>query len=318
MDANDLPCWVLANEYPATSLPGEGDARFARLVSEATRGRLSIAARPGASLGYKSRDQLRAVARGEIAMADTFGGALVEEHSIFALASLPFVVADLVEARALYDAARASYDAVFADNNQRLLFATPWPPSGIWSRVPVRTLEEIATLSIRTYDVTGSDLFRKLGARASVVSFVDLAARLANGEIDAVLSSGDGGAGRGLWRHLSRFTQIDYAIPLSFTTVNLDQWRLLDPETRAIVEGAAQEIEARQWRALEGRVAINYARMRSHGMTIETGIPPGLRAQLREAAREIIDAWAAAAGPEAASLLRAMPRVDAMTSGGGR
>ena len=130
MDANDLPCWVLANEYPASSLPGEGDARFARLVSEATRGRLSIASRPGASLGYRSRDQLRAVARGEIAMADTFGGALAEEHAIFALASLPFVVADLVGARALYDAARPSYDAAFADNNQRLLFARPGQHAG--------------------------------------------------------------------------------------------------------------------------------------------------------------------------------------------
>jgi len=47
------------------------------------------------------------------------------------------------------------------------------------------------------------------------------------GEIDAVLSSGDGGAGRKLWDHLPHFSEINYAIPLSFTTVNLDKWKAL-------------------------------------------------------------------------------------------
>src|SRR5476651_903195 len=110
MDAN-ASRWLLANEYPATSLCGEGDAHFAQLVSAATLGRLSIVARPDASLGYQSLEQVHAVARGEIAMADSFAGALGAEHPVFALSSLPFVVESLGEARALYHAARAAYEA---------------------------------------------------------------------------------------------------------------------------------------------------------------------------------------------------------------
>jgi len=296
--------WGLANEYPASSLPGEGDAHFARLVGERAHEKLSIVTLPDAKAGYKSREQLRAVAEGKVAMADTFGGALGDEHPIFGLSSLPFVVADFAQARALYDAARPAYEAAFARHNQKLLYSTPWPPSGVWSKVAATTAESVAKLRIRTYDKTGTELFARLGATASVVSFADLPPKLASGEIDAVLSSGDGGAGRRLWEHLPHFTEINYAIPLSFTTVNLDKWNALDAETRRAVEGAAAETEARQWKALEGRLAQNYARMRENGMTIATEIAPALRTRLREAARAAADDWAAKAGPEGAALLR--------------
>lgn len=295
--------WKLANEYPATSLPGEGDQHFAKLVAEKSQGRLAIVPVPDAKLGFKSREQLKAVAEGKVAMADSFGGALGDDVPIFGLSSLPFVAGDIAQARDLFRGAKGAYEATFARHNQKLLFTTPWPPSGLWARQAVATLETLRKLRVRTYDRTGTELFTRLGAKASVVSFADLPAKIASGEIDAVLSSGDGGAGRKLWEHFPRFTAINYAIPLSFTTVNLDQWNALDGATRRAVEDAAAETEARQWKALEGRLEQNYARMRENGMTIVTDVPALLRARLREAAKATIDEWAAKAGPDAAALL---------------
>ena len=303
--------WALANEYPATSLPGEGDALFAKLVADRTQGKVSIVTMPDARLGYKSRDQVRAVAEGKIAMADSFGGALGDELALFGLSALPFVVASFAEARALYEAARPAYEAAFAKRNQKLLFSTPWPASGLWTKSPVDSAAAIARLRIRTYDKTGTELFARLGATASVVSFADLAPKLASGEIDAVLSSGDGGAGRKFWEHLPRFTEIQYAIPLSFTTVNLDKWNALDALTRREVQEAAAETEARQWKAIEGRIAQNYARMRENGMAIAIEIPAELQARFRDAGRVAVDDWAAKAGPEARALLDAIkPRYE--------
>ena len=295
--------WSLANEYPATSLPGEGDAYFAKAVAEATAGRVTITPAPDAKAGFKSRDQLKAVADGKVAMANSFAGALADEEPIFGLASLPFVVASAAEARALYERAKPAYERALARHNQKLLFSTPWPPSGLWTRGAVDTIDAIAKLRVRTYDKTGTDVFTRLGAVASVVSFADLPAKLAGGEIDAVLSSGDGGAGRRLWEHLPRFTEINYAIPLSLTTVNLDEWRALDEATRRAIERAAAETEARQWTALEGRLAQNYARMRENGMTIDTDVPAALRERMRAAARLAVEEWAAKAGPEGRALL---------------
>ena len=297
--------WALANEYPATSLPGEGDTFFARLVADRLHGKLSVVTMPDAKLGYKSREQLKAVAEGKVAMANTFGGALGEEHSIFGLSSLPFVAGDIAQARRLYDAARPAYEAAFAKHNQKLLYSTPWPPSGIWARAPATSADAVARLRIRTYDRTGTDLFKRLGAQASVASFADLPPKLTAGEIDAVLSSGDGGAGQKLWEHLPTFTEINYAIPLSFTTVNLDKWKSLDPAAREALDAAGVQTEARQWKAFDGRLARNYARMRENGMTIATDLSAQLRVKLREAAKAAQEEWAVKAGPEGRALLEA-------------
>jgi len=295
--------WTLANEYPATSLPGEGDEAFARLVADETHGAISVVTMPDGKMGFKSREQLKAVGDGKVAMGDTLGGAIAEIEPVFALSSLPFIAPTIADARALYDAARPSYEAAFERHNQKLLYSTPWPPSGLWTRGPVDTLEAVAKLRIRTYDKTGTDVFTRLGAKASVVSFADLAPKLASGEIDAVLSSGDGGAGRKLWEHLPRFTEINYAIPLSFTTVNLDRWKSLDDAERAGLVKAAREIEARQWKALEARLAQNYERMRAQGMTISTQVTPELRQRMREEGRNATMQWAQRAGPEAREIL---------------
>jgi TRAP-type C4-dicarboxylate transport system substrate-binding protein len=295
--------WTLANEYPATSLPGEADILFAELVAQRTNGQVTIVVSPDARLGYKSRDQLAAVANDKVTMANSFGGAIAEIDPVFALSSLPFVATNLAEARALFDGARPLYEAAFARHNQVLLFVTPWPASGLWARIPVTSVADVARLSIRTYDKTGVEVFSRLGAKAKLVSFTDVVPLLASGDINAVLSSGDGGAGRKLWEYLPSFTEIGYAVPLSFSTINRDRWNALSPAVRQQVLSAAKQTQEHVWLALEGRVEKNYKRMRDNGMTITSPIPQALREPLRAAGRSEAEAWKAQAGPDAARVL---------------
>jgi TRAP-type C4-dicarboxylate transport system substrate-binding protein len=303
--------WVLADEYPLTSLPGEGDLFFAAAVEQRAGGNLVVTPQPDAKSGFKSREQLRAVAEGKIAMANNFAGALGDENPFFLLSSLPFLAADAAQARRLYDIAKPHYEALLERYNQRLLFATPWPASGIWARSVVDTPEAVARLRIRTYDRTGTELMAALGAAASVVSFTDLPAKVRAGEIDAALSSGDGGAGRKLWELLPAFTEINYAMPLSLATVNLDAWNALDAATQRAVIDAAAATEERQWQALGGRVAQNYERMRANGMSIAQTVTPALSASFRKSARAVIDEWETRSGAEGREVLAEFRKVTA-------
>lgn len=295
--------WTLANEYPATSLPGEADTLFAELVTQRTNGAVTIAVSPDAKLGYKSRDQLLAVAQDKVTMANSFGGAIGAIDPVFALSSLPFVATSLAESRSLFDIARPLYEAAFAKQNQVLLFVTPWPASGLWAKTPVTSVADVTRLSVRTYDTTGVEVFSRLGAKAKLISFSDVAPLLASGDINAVLSSGDGGAGRKLWEYLPNFTEIGYAVPLSFSTINLDRWNALSPALRQQVLTAANQTQEHVWQALEGRVEKNYTRMRENGMTITSPIPSALREPLAAAGRAEAEAWKIQAGPEAARVL---------------
>ena len=284
---------TLANEYPATSLPGEGDTAFATRVAALTSGRIEIRTVFDAKSGFKSAEQLVAVRDGNIALGDTFAGALSGHDPIFLLSSMPFITTGEGDARRLYDLARPQYAAAMARFNQKLLFVTPWPPSGVWAKRTIATSADVSGLKLRTYDATSTEVFARLGAVPSNISFADLIGKLKADEIDAVLSSGDGGAGRKLWDYLDHFTAIEYAIPLSMVTINLDTWKSLDADTQAAFVKAANDTEVLQWERAKRRVEDNYARMRDNKMTIVTDVAPALHSALNDAATVAIDAWAA-------------------------
>lgn len=294
----------LINEYPATAVSGEADTFFAEAVKRKTDARVAIRPMPDAKSGLRSRDQLKAVSEGKFAMADTVGGTLADEDPVFLLSSLPFVTPTVGDARALYEAAKPLYEPLFAERKQRLLYVVPWPPSGIWSAVPIKDAATLKTLKIRTYDNTGTQVMAKVAASAAIVSFSELNAKLEAGDINAVLSSGDGGAGRQLWKHLKYFCDIGYALPLSFASISLAAWTDLNDADRTALEEAARETSERQWSVLASRLAENFARMRQNGVAIDERPPAEVMTTLRAAADATVADWLARVGPDARLVLQ--------------
>jgi TRAP-type C4-dicarboxylate transport system substrate-binding protein len=295
--------WTMPTEYPASSMPGEGVRFFTEAVKRATNGRLEITPSFDAAAGLKSADMIKAVAARRVAAADAFAGALGDTNPLFLLPSLPFVTATIGEAKLLYEVARPAYEKVLAAHDQILLYATPWPPSGIWAKRALVAPTDIAGLTIRTYDATGTAVFKAAGAAPVELSFADTMPRLRDGSVTAVLSSGDGGAGRRLWELLPHFTEINYALPLSLAIIHRDALAELPADQQQAVRQAAAETERHQWQLIETRLAENYARMRENGVTITTSVQPDLTAQFQRAAATALDAWAEKAGADAKALL---------------
>ena len=180
--------WSMASEYPATTVSGEGITFFADQLAKESSGRLTIAPSYDAPGGLKSADIVAAIRDGRLAAGDSFAGALGRIDPLFALSSLPFVATGPAEARRLLDAARGLYANRFAREKQRLLYATPWPASGLWAKKPIVTPADLAGLPLRVYDSTGFALFAAAGARPANLSFADVMPRIVDGSIEAVLS----------------------------------------------------------------------------------------------------------------------------------
>jgi TRAP-type transport system periplasmic protein len=295
--------WTLPTEYPATAIPGEGVTAFAESVNRRTGGALVIKPSYNAEMGIKSAEMIVAVRDGRSQAADAFGGALGGEHPAFGLSSLPFLATSLNEARQLAGLARPWYEKTFASFGLKLLYTTPWPPSGIWSKAPLGDVAALKGLAIRTYDATSTTVLNAAGASAVNLSFADVMPRLKDGSVTAVLSSGDGGAGRRLWEFLPHFTEVNYAVPLSFAFVSAKAYDALPEEQRKAVDAAATETEARQWNAIIGRLEANYATMRTNGVIINSAPPPGLISALKAAALPVVESWTAKAGPDGAAVL---------------
>jgi TRAP-type C4-dicarboxylate transport system substrate-binding protein len=289
----------LINEYPATAISGEADAFFADAVKRRSEGRIAVNLIPDAKSGLRSRDQLKAVSEGRFAMANSVGGTLGGESPVFLLSSLPFVTPSMTDARILYELSLPLYEQLFAERKQKLLYVVPWPPSGIWSAVPLGDAAALRALKVRTYDETGTNVLARIASSASIVSFSELTPKLESGEINAVLSSGDGGAGRQLWKFLRYFSDINYAVPLSFASISLAEWDGLDDAGRAAMAEAARETTERQWTMLATRLADNVARMKANGVVIDAKPPADVMEALRAAAASSLTDWLARAGPEA-------------------
>ena len=295
----------MATEYPASTVSGEGVTFFATRVAEESQGHLTVMPSFDAALGLKSAEIVTAIRDKKLDAGCAFGGALGKIDPLFLLSSLPFVTVHSSDARRLLDRAHALYVQKFARLQQRLLYATPWPATGLWARKPIATVADLAGLKLRTYDATGVGVFAAAGAQPVNLSFADAMPRLLDGTVDAILSSGDGGAGRKLWEYLPHFTEIGYAMPLSFATLATEQYGEQPADLRACIDRAAAAAQAQGWARLEKRVEENYARLRANKVTITTAdqIDPALHKALAAAASTAIAAWKRDAGPEAAAVL---------------
>jgi len=300
--------WEMPTEYPASAIPGEGVATFAKLVNERSGGRLTITPSFDAAKGIKSAAMVAAVQEGKVAAGDAFAGALGAVHPLFGLSSLPFLATSIEDARRLTDLARPGYAKVFAGYGQRILYTTPWPASGIWSKEPVIAAKDLTGLSIRTYDATSTTVMGNAGARAVNLSFADAMPKVTDGSVTAVLSSGDGGAGRNLWQFLPHFSEVNYALPISLATVNLAAYEALPADLRQVVDEAATETERRQWSAIRTRLDENYARMRANGVTIHAKLPAELTQRLGTAGKAAVEDWRGKAGAEGTAILDAFAK----------
>jgi TRAP-type transport system periplasmic protein len=297
--------WDMPTEYPQSAMPGLGVTTFARHVAELSAGKLLIHPSFDAAGGIRSADMLTAIAERRVQAGDAFAGSLEAEDPIFALPSLPFLVTSMADARRLADLARPYLAAALRNRGQRLLYVTPWPPSGIWSKTPLKTASDLSGLSIRTYDKISREIFAGAGARAVSISFADTMPKLVDGSISAVLSSGDGGAGRALWEFLPYFSEINYTLPMSVASVNQAVYDGLTPELREAIDTASRQTEAELWIALSTRLQENYARMRANGVTIDANPAPEIIAALQSGAVAAQQAWCARSGPACEQVLNA-------------
>ncbi|AMN44190.1 TRAP transporter substrate-binding protein [Rhodoplanes sp. Z2-YC6860] len=300
--------WQMATEYPQSAVSGTGLATFGKLVAERTRGAVTTATAFDNALKITSGEMLRAAAEKRIAGGDPFAGPLEAADAIFGLPSLPFVVQSIDAAKELNTRARPLYERALEKHGAKLLYITIWPSTGLWSERTLQSAADLRAIAVRTYDNSSTEVMRAAGATAEPLPFNDAVERLKNRTLNAVLTSGDGGAGRKLWDYLRHFTPINYAVPISVAFVRLDAFNALPKDVQDQVMAAAAETQKSQFELLANRTADNYARMRSNGVGIAETVPASVMIALRQGAAAPIAAWKTKVPAEASAIVDGMIR----------
>ncbi|PLS16044.1 hypothetical protein CVD28_18515 [Bacillus sp. M6-12] len=244
--------------------PGVYMTEFTKAVKERTNGKLDIVPRPPGELPYKGMESVRVVGDRSIEMADAPVGYIAGDVKAAIIPTWPFLASENMDVfKKAVDAVMPYAEKELADHGIEVLFFLQDPPQRIWGKgKPVKKLEDLKGLKIRTFAPEQQEFLKKLGAIPVSLAFSEVPAAIQRGVIDAAIT-GATGAHDAKW---DEFLDWGYDLPFSgsgaFMLVNSAALAELPEETRAIVEE-----EAKKWEEKGNAEAIGYEDTAIKGLT---------------------------------------------------
>jgi TRAP-type C4-dicarboxylate transport system substrate-binding protein len=294
--------WDMHLNYPAGNFHSQGAQRFADRVKEATNGELEIVLHPGASLGFKGPELLRAVAEGQLAIAEIPTGMVEGDAPILALTAQPFIATNDKEQRLLYDLAKPTYAKVLKKFNQFTLYTSVWPFSGIYTQRPIKSVADLKGLKMRVYDGTGLAFGKATGIAARKMPFSEVYPAMKAGLLDSMYTSSVSGVDAKAWEVLKYFTPINIVGPVNMVNVNQAAWDKLPKDVQDKVLKIASEMENEMWALASEMDAKSRKTLAEHGMIVEE-VSPAFRAELDAVGVKLRAEWVKKAGADAQKIL---------------
>lgn len=294
--------WDMHLNYPAGNFHSQGAQRFADQVNAATNGEVEIVLHPGAALGFKGPELLRAVAEGQMSIAEVPTGMVEGDAPVLALTAQPFISTNAFEQRLLYQLAKPTYARILGKFNQFTLYSSVWPFSGIYTQREIKSVKDLEGLKMRVYDGTGLAFGEAAGIAARKMPFSEVYPAMKAGLLDSMYTSSVSGVDAKAWEVLKYFTPINIVGPVNMINVNLDAWNRLPEKTRKIVMEIATEMEDEMWNLASEMDRKSRATLQAEGMTI-TPVSSDFRAELNQLGEELRAEWAKKAGADAQKIL---------------
>jgi len=218
-------------------------------------------------------------------------GNIEGDNPIFGLSSLPLMAKDFDSAKALYSKSKALYQKACEKAGTVFLYATPWPPSGIFTKKPINTLEDLKGLKIRTYDANSATFIQALGAKGIALPFSELYTALSTGLVKGVLTSSVTGVDAKLWEVTKSFLQINYAYPLNMMTMQRAAFDKLSVDQKYALMQAATEIESAQWLKVEKEDQESLKALAKNNIKINAKVGPKIQQLMEKTAAAMRNEW---------------------------
>jgi TRAP-type C4-dicarboxylate transport system substrate-binding protein len=239
--------WVANSVWPPNNHHSIGLVEFAEKIKERTNGELDIVVETGGALGYKGPELLKAVRDGLLPLSDMLISGVAGDEMVFQIVTLPFLVLNFDEAKLLRDICRPYFDKAAAKWGQKILYITPWPAAGLWTKKEIKSVEDLKGLKTRTYDKNGALVVKATGGTPYALPFSEVYSSLATGLIDSVITSTPTGVDGKFWEVLKYFHRLNITYATDMVNVNLKAFHKLDKETQQILIDTGKEMEEIMW-----------------------------------------------------------------------
>lgn len=243
----------------------------------------------GASL-YKHGDIYRAVRTRQLAMGEIFLPTLANKHPIFRLDSIPFFATTFEEAWELYLVTKPVMKSVFAADGLLFLYALPWPPQGIYSQEPIRTVADFAGKHLRTYNPTTVDLALQLNAIPTTVQTPEIPQAFATQVIDTMITSAATGVSSQAWDFTEYYVDSRAWIPKNVVFMNLAEFNQLSVAQQKAVITVSAQVEQHGWQLAKQITEVQTTMLKDNGMQVEQ-VPVALQRRFIEIGENMVSQW---------------------------
>src|SRR5688572_20069962 len=241
--------------------------QFSEEVKKATGGRLEIAVHSNGSL-IKHPDMLRAVSTGQVNIVEFLLGQFGNEDPVFAADNIPFVATGYDNAFKYYQAQKPLLEKKLAGRGVRLLYSVAWPGQGLYTKNPLKSVDDLKGTKLRTYSPQTARLAELLGASPTVIQVPEIPQAFATGTVHAMITSSATGTSTKAWEFVKNYYLTNAFHPKNVVVVNERGFqRLADGERKSLLEAAAVA-EKRGWELSRAREHSANRALADNGMTV--------------------------------------------------
>lgn len=281
--------WDMPTPYSDGEFHTRNIVMFVDEVKKATNGKLDIEVHSNGSL-LKHPDILRGVASGQVPIAEFLLGQFGNEDPIFEADNIPFVAAGYGAAWKFYQAQKPLLVKHLGKRGLTLLYSVAWPGQGIYTKEPLKSVEDLKGTKFRTYSPMTARLAELLGASPTVVQVPDVPQMFATGGIQAMITSSATGTSTKAWEFVKNYYNTSAFHPKNVVVVNTRALSRLPKGEQQALKTAAATAEKRGWEMSKDRERDANSALATNGMTVHEP-DAAMKAAFAKVGNQILAEW---------------------------
>jgi TRAP-type transport system periplasmic protein len=226
---------------------------WAQSVEKRTNGRVQFDLTSLPELGLGGAETIRVLKTGVVDVTETYGGYVAGELPMIEILEIPGIFPNPEIAKKAILAWKPHEAKILEEKaNAVLLAMAVYPDQALWSKKPLRKLEDFKGLKTRVHSVALSSLVAGLGGEPLTIAFAETYTALERGTLDAAISGTKPGYGL-RWYEVSKYLVGPIAMrPHVALAINKNAWKRLPVDIQQILKEEAEKlVESKAFEAIE-------------------------------------------------------------------
>lgn len=295
--------WNMSAEQPDANYLTQNVRQFAEDVKAATAGQLEFKVTSNSVL-LKRPEVKRGVQQGIVPIGEVLMSALGNEDAMFEIDSVPFLASSFDASERLWKAAREQIAARLDKQGLVLVYGSPWPPQGIFTKTPVASIGDFKSVRFRAYSASTSRMVTLMGAVPTTIQAAEVPQAFSTGVVDMMITSPATGVDTQAWDYVKHYYDAQAFIPQAIVIANKRSLMALPAPQRQAVLDAGKKAEARGWAQAREMTAKLTQTLASKGINVQP-VPQAIAAELGKIGAAMAAEWSQKAGADGAKVLEA-------------